>query len=162
MKKLLVLLIALLTVGCSFGSGGAPSGALKNAPDAAIAGVNTENTTIHGLAKGKPLFLNFWATWCPPCVEEMPAVEAMYKKYGDRVNFAAISMDEEPGAAANFIKSRGLTVPVYTGDLKALGKDYQIDAIPRSILIGKDGTILADHLGGMNEAALEEFLSKGL
>ena len=60
------------------------------------------------------------------------------------------------------IAERGMTVPVYTGDLNKISQDYWVDAIPRSILIGKDGTIIAEHVGGMSEAELEAFLSKAL
>ena len=159
MKKLAVLVLAVLAVGFTFLLGG-PSASAKAAPDEALVGVNTSDATVYGLAGQKPLYLNFWATWCPPCVGEMPAIEAMYKKYGDRLNFAAVSVDEEAGAAAAFAQSRGLTVPIYTGDLNKISTDYKLDAIPQSILVASDGTIIAEHLGGMSEAELEAFLAK--
>lgn len=163
MKKMSALLCAFVILAAAFATfANAPSVSAKAAPDEALVGINTGDATIYGLAGEKPLFLNFWATWCPPCVGEMPAIEAMYQKYGDRLHFAAVSVDEESGAAASFVQSRGLTVPIYTGDLQKLGSDYQLDAIPRSVLVGTDGTILAEHLGGMDEAALEAFLSKAL
>ena len=161
MKKLAVLLFAVLAMTAATIMG-ATSASAKVAPDESLVGVNTENATIYGLAGEKPLFLNFWATWCPPCVGEMPGMEAMYKKYGDRLHFAAVSVDEEPGAAAAFVQKTGLTLPVYTGDLSRIANDYSIDAIPRSILIGTDGSVLAEHLGAMSEKDLEEFLSKAL
>ncbi|MBR5908669.1 MAG: TlpA family protein disulfide reductase, partial [Schwartzia sp.] len=120
------------------------------------------NTTIHGLAGEKPVFLNFWATWCPYCTKEMPAIEELYKKYGGRLHFAAVSVDDENGAAAAFVQSRGLTVPVYTGALNKIGNDYNLDAIPKSVLVGTDGAIIAEHVGGMSAAELEAFLMKAL
>ena len=92
----------------------------------------------------------------------MPAIEAMYRKYGDRLNFAAVSVDDAAADAQKMIAERGMNVPVYTGDVNKIGMDYSIDAIPKSILIGTDGTIIAEHLGGMSEAELEAFLSKAL
>ena len=161
MKKLLALffVVLVLTVGFVFFIK-SPSLSGAAAPDTALVGINTENATIHGLAGEKPLFLNFWATWCPPCVGEMPAIEAMYQKYGDQLYFAAITVDEDKAAVANFLESRSLTLPVYTGDLNKLGHDYHLDFIPRSVLIGTDGSILAEYTGGMDEATLEAFLSK--
>lgn len=161
MKKVFALLftVMVLTVGLVLFAK-APSVSAKAAPDAALVGMNTEDATIHELAGEKPLFINFWATWCPPCVGEMPTIEAMYQKYGDQLNFAAITVDEDTAAAAAFLENRNLTLPVYTGDLHKLGNDYQLDFIPRSVLIGTDGSILAEYTGGMNEAALEAFLSK--
>ena len=105
MKKLAVLFFAVLAAGFMFLVGG-PSASAKAAPDEALIGVvNASDTTIYGLAGEKPVFLNFWATWCPPCVGEMPAIEEMYKKYGDRLHFAAVSVDDENGAAAAFVQS---------------------------------------------------------
>ena len=140
----------------------ASTASAKAAPDEALVGVNTSDASVYGLAGEKPLFLNFWATWCPPCVGEMPAIEAMYQKYGDRLNFAAVSVDEETGVVKTFISSRNMTLPVYTGDLNKISNDYQLDAIPRSVLVGTDGSVIAEHVGGMSEAELERFLSKAL
>ncbi|MBO4853083.1 MAG: TlpA family protein disulfide reductase [Schwartzia sp.] len=161
MKKLSLLFFAVLAAAFVLFTNH-PSVSAKSAPDESLIGVNTTDATIYVLAGEKPLFLNFWATWCPPCVGEMPAIEAMYQKYGDRLYFAAVSVDNDAETAAAFIRNRGLTVPVYTGDLQKMAADYQLDAIPRSVLVGTDGTILAEHLGGMSEADLESFLSKAL
>ena len=161
MKKLAVLFFAVLAIGFTF-LANVPAASAKAAPDEALVGINTGDETIYGLAGEKPLFLNFWATWCPPCVGEMPAIEAMYKKYGDRIGFAAVSFDNSASDAQKMIAERGMTVPVYACDQDKMSSDYSIDAIPRSILIGKDGTIIAEHVGAMTEAELEAFLSKAL
>ncbi len=161
MKKFAVLFVAVLAVGFALLLNG-PSASAKAAPDEALVGINTSDASIYGLAGEKPLFLNFWATWCPPCVGEMPAIEAMYQKYGDRLHFAAVSLDDSSAEAKTFVESKGMTLPVYTGDLNKIGNDYSIDAIPCSILVGTDGSIIAKHVGGMSEAELEAFLSKAL
>ena len=161
MKKFAVLFFAVLAIGFAV-LASAPTASAKAAPDEALVGLNTGDATIYGLAREKPLYLNFWATWCPPCVGEMPAIEAMYRKYGDRIGFAAVSVDDSASDAQKMIAERGMNVPVYTGDVNKIGMDYSLDAIPKSILIGTDGTIIAEHLGGMSEAELEAFLSKAL
>ena len=161
MKKLAVLFFAVLAMGVAIFAS-TPTVSAKAAPDEALTGLNTGDASIYGLAGEKPLYLNFWATWCPPCVGEMPAIEAMYRKYGDRLHFAAVSVDNSASDAQRMIAERGLTVPVYTGDINKMAQDYSLDAIPRSILVGTDGTIIAEHLGGMSEAELEAFLSKAL
>ena len=161
MKKFAVLFFAVLAIGFA-ALASAPTASAKAAPDEALVGLNTGDATIYGLVREKPLYLNFWATWCPPCVGEMPAIEAMYRKYGDRLNFAAVSVDDVAADAQKMIAERGMNVPVYTGDVNKIGMDYSIDAIPKSILIGTDGTIIAEYLGGMSEAELEAFLSKAL
>ncbi len=161
MKKFAVLVFAVLAVGFVFLLHG-PSASAKAAPDEALIGINTSDATIHGLAGEKPVFLNFWATWCPPCMGEMPAIEEMYEKYGDRLHFAAVSVDDSAADARVMIKKRGMTIPVYTGDLNKIGRDYSLDAIPRSVLVGTDGSIIADHEGAMSAAELEAFLAKAL
>ena len=82
------------------------------------------------------------------------------QKYGDRLHFAAVSVDEDPETAKDFIAQRGFTMPVYTGNLQKMANDYMIEAIPYSILIATDGSIIAEHLGSMSESELEAFLSK--
>lgn len=160
MKKNAVLFFAALAVGFVFLLNGC-SASLKTAPDEALIAVsNASDTTIHGLAAEKPVYLNFWASWCPYCVEEMPAIEEMYKKYGDRLHFAAVTVDQEKEDAAAFVQKQRLTLPIYTGDLNKIGTKFNLDAIPRSVLIGKDGRIIADYSGSMSAAELEAFLAK--
>ncbi len=157
MKKLICLLAAALCF--TLGSAAALA---KAAPDAALTGLNTADATVRGLAGEKPLYLNFWATWCPPCVGELPAIEAMYQTYGDRLHFAAVSIDDGAAQVKAFVERRGLTVPVYMGDTEKLTEDYRLQAIPVSLLIGTDGELIAEHVGGMDKAALEAFLSRAL
>ena len=167
MKKIALIVVSVIAVLAVLAIGGfymlfRHGDPLKHAPDEAIVGVNAPNTSIYKLSGEKPLFLNIWATWCPPCVGEMPAIEKMYKKYGDRIHFAAISMDSDPAVVPDFVSDRGFTFPIYTGDVDKLSKDYSIDVIPRSILIGPDGVVIEDHFGAMSEEKMEQFLLKAL
>ena len=132
------------------------------APDAALTNLRDgSDTSIAALAADKPLFLNFWASWCPPCVGEMPNVNAMYQKYGDRVNFAAVSIDGSADDARSFTEGQGanLDLPFYYGDETAISQAYHLDAIPLSLLIAPGGEIIAQHLGGMTEEELDAFIS---
>lgn len=131
------------------------------APEATLKTLDGTQVQLSGLSKDKPLYLNFWASWCPPCVKEMPHIEKLYQKYGDKVNFAAVTVDEKTAEAEAFVQKSQLTLPVYTGNVRQLGKDYGLDAIPVSLLI-IDGKIVAKTVGGMDEAALEKFLAPAL
>lgn len=77
----------------------------ETAPDAAFADAAGKPATLAAFA-GKPLLLNLWATWCAPCVKEMPTLDAAAAALGDRVRVAAVSQDMEPAKATAFLKQR--------------------------------------------------------
>lgn len=135
------------------------------APDAALTNLADDSTTsIAALASDKPLFLNFWASWCPPCVGEMPHIDTMYQKYSDRINFAAVSIDSSADDAKSFTQGRGanLQIPFYYGDEMAISQAYHLDAIPLSLLIAPGGEIIAQHVGGMTADELDAFIRAAL
>jgi cytochrome c biogenesis protein CcmG/thiol:disulfide interchange protein DsbE len=169
MKRLLLLgltcLLAFSVMGCSAdekkadNASASISSEVKNiAADASLKSLSGDTVKLSSLHGDKPLYINFWASWCPPCVKEMPEIDNLYKKYGDKINFAAISVDTNVADAKAFAEKSQLQVPVYTGDVRALSQDYQISAIPVSIILDKNGKILAHKVGGMSEAELEKFL----
>lgn len=98
--------------------------------------------------KGKVLILNFWATWCVPCINEFKDMQTVYAKYANNPNvaFAMISTDEETKAVLPFIQKNGYKFPVWlAGD--AITKDYEINSIPRLIIIDAKGNIRFDKRG---------------
>ena len=113
-----------------------------------------------GSLRGKVVLLNFWATWCPPCVGELPHIEKKYAKYKDKMHFVILSVDDNEQDPASFIQSKGYTFPAAYGDHQALGRAYGIDAIPASYIISADGHIVARIVGSMNESSLDAFLQK--
>lgn len=130
------------------------------APDFTFTDLVTGKTTKLSDLRDKPVYLNFWATWCPPCVKELPHIQAKYEQYKDRIHFLAISVDSEQEAPAQFISSKGYTFTVGYGNEREISRAYNIEAIPASYLIGTDGTIKAQIVGSMDEADLERFLQK--
>ena len=131
------------------------------APDFTFTDLVTGKTTKLSDLRDKPVYLNFWATWCPPCVKELPHIQAKYEQYKDRIHFLAISVDSEQDAPAQFISSKGYTFPVGYGNEREISRAYNIEAIPASYIIGTDGTIKAQVVGSMDEADLERFLQNG-
>ena len=130
----------------------------KIAPDFTFTDLVTGKTTKLSDLRDKPVYLNFWATWCPPCVRELPHIQAKYEQYKDRIHFLAISVDSEQDAPAQFISSKGYTFTVGYGNEREISRAYNIEAIPASYIIGTDGTIKAQIVGSMDEADLERFL----
>ena len=130
------------------------------APDFTFTDLVTGKTTKLSDLRDKPVYLNFWATWCPPCVKELPHIQAKYEQSKDRIHFLAISVDSEQEAPAQFISSKGYTFTVGYGNEREISRAYNIEAIPASYIIGTDGTIKAQIVGSMDEADLESFLQK--
>ncbi|HEY8499641.1 MAG TPA: TlpA disulfide reductase family protein [Clostridia bacterium] len=111
---------------------------------------------------GKPIIINFWATWCPYCVEEMPLFEEKYKEYGDKVNFlmidAADGQTETKEKGEKFIEDGGFTFPVYFDTDGDASYTYQAYSLPTSVFIDADGHIIAYQPGMLTP----EMLQKGI
>lgn len=97
--------------------------------------------------KGKTVFLNIWATWCPPCIAEMPDIHELYKNvHSDKIKFVMLSIDDDPQRTAKFIERKGYDFPVYiqTG---ALPQVYSSRSIPTTFVISPKGKIVVKHKG---------------
>ncbi|MEO1654316.1 MAG: TlpA disulfide reductase family protein [Bacteroidota bacterium] len=91
--------------------------------------------------KGKVLFINFWATWCPPCVAEMPDINRLYQKVDkEQVVFLMISVDEDREAAKQFMEKKDFDLPLYFMN-SPLPKIYDIRSIPTTYVIDSEGKI---------------------
>lgn len=99
-------------------------------------------------AKGKVVLINFWATWCPPCIAEMPHLEALYSDYKDRVLFLLVS-DESPEVVSKFKAKNEYDFKVYAS-MSKVPKELQTTAIPRSFILDKNGRIVIDKTGAAN------------
>ncbi|KPC50795.1 TlpA family protein disulfide reductase [Amantichitinum ursilacus] len=110
---------------------------------------------------GKPIVLNFWATWCEPCREETPAFVKLQKQYGDAVQFVGVAIDEAP-AVTQFIKQYGVTYPILLGD--ADGMDMMLalgnvqGGLPFTLILDRKGHIAAQQLGVMKADAVQKAL----
>jgi len=100
--------------------------------------------------KGRPVLINAWATWCPPCRGEMPDLHALYLKYKDAgFELLAINSGESQSVAASFIHEMGFTFPTLVDTNKAVLDGLGINGLPTSILVGRDGTVKYIHVGGL-------------
>ena len=128
------------------------------APDFTFTDLATGRTLKLSDLRDKPVYLNFWATWCPPCVKELPHIQAKYEQYKDRIHFLAISVASEQEAPAQFISSKGYTFTVGYGNEREISRAYHVEAIPMSFIIDTNGVVKAKIVGSMDEADLERFL----
>ena len=107
-----------------------------------------ENDQLVSLADmpKQPYFINFWATWCPPCIAEMPGIAKVYADKKDEVNFVLVSFDTDFEKAKAFKKRKGYELPIYAPGGK-LPKMYQSSAIPTTFVIDADGNLAMTHKG---------------
>jgi len=108
--------------------------------------------------RGKVVFLNFWATWCPPCRAEMPSMEKLYNKFASH-NFEiiAINLQEKNKQVNNFIADNGLTFRILLDKTGSTGATYGARSIPTTYIINKDGSVLARTIGGKEWDTAEIF-----
>lgn len=107
---------------------------------------NTFNFYDH---KGKVVLLNFWATWCPPCIAEMPSMQALYNDYKDKVAFVFVTSDWFKDVTP-FMEKNNYTFNVYRPAANQYPEQFDVRTIPRTFLIAKDGAIVMDKAGAAN------------
>jgi thiol-disulfide isomerase/thioredoxin len=139
-----------------------PAADLAGQPAAAfdVKGVDGKSYSLAKL-KGKPVLLDFWATWCGPCRKAMPAVDKMYQDFKEQgLVVLAVNSGEERALVDEFLKKTPMQYPaVLSGDSKILDA-YHVSAFPTFVMIGRDGKIVAHAIGFDGEAKLREMAKK--
>lgn len=108
---------------------------------------NQGNTFNFNETKGKVVLINFWATWCPPCIAEMPSLQKLYNDYNDKIEFLFVTDDwfKETNA---FLEKHNYTFKVYRP--ASNNGIFKVNSIPRTFLIDKNGKIIIDETGAAN------------
>lgn len=98
--------------------------------------------------KGKVYFINFWATWCPPCRAEMPSINALASKIKnkDKISFIMVDVDNKMDASVKFMKKRSFNLKVYTSETPIPTQIFN-GTLPTTVIIGPDGSIVFHHTG---------------
>jgi thiol-disulfide isomerase/thioredoxin len=127
---------------------------------------------LSDFSKGKPVFLNFWATWCPPCRRELPDIVELNKEFGDKVVFIGVALENESKAAkaaplvSSFAQKNNLGYINLVGDDKVIAEitaGYgNVEAIPTTFVIGKDGAIVQKLVGGQSKQDFLAAIKKAL
>jgi thiol-disulfide isomerase/thioredoxin len=169
-RLLLIIALLLLTISCQPKSeipsttnptvpvDGIEEGNL--ASDFTLQDIEGQVVTL-GSLRGNPVMLNFWATWCGPCRNEMPFIQEIYDKWqGEGLVILAINIKETSSKVQLFMHSNNLSFPVLfdtDGNVSAM---YQIHGIPTTLFIDKDGIIKGKNIGSFNNAAeIEDYLN---
>lgn len=109
---------------------------------------------------GKPIVINFWATWCGPCNSELPAFDEMYRKYGDDIIFMMVDLTDgvrdTVDNVESFIAEKGYSFPVFFDIEFSAVNAYSIRSIPLSVFIDQNGKLVQQHIGAMSSSVLQE------
>ncbi len=95
--------------------------------------------------KGKVVFINLWATWCPPCIAELPDLQKLYNNYNDKVVFMFVS-NEETEKIKSFLTKRGLNISAFS-PLTQYPGDFETNSIPTTFVLNREGEIVISHKG---------------
>lgn len=130
------------------------------APDFRLKDLAGETRSV-AEARGHPLLINFWATWCGPCRIEMPAIEARYQANKAKgLLVYAVDFDEPQADVADFVKAFNLSFTVLLDPGAKVNDLYQIRGYPTSFFVGGDGVIKVVHIGAMTEGQLDDNLAR--
>ena len=158
---LIVLTSGLIITGCSCGSEPQEARVGSQAPDFQLNNLDGHSISLSDL-RGKPVFINFWATWCSPCRSEMPYIQEIYEEWsGKGLVVLAINIGESPSQVEEFMESQNLSFPVLLDTGKNIAQKYNIQGIPTSFFVDKDGVVQEKIIGAFpSKAAIEKSLSK--
>lgn len=135
--------------------------AAETAPDFTMTDASGEEVKLSDFF-GKPVILNFWASWCGPCKSEMPHFEDAYQKYGEDINFVIVNLTdgarETVENASDFIEEQGYTFPLYFDTNTEGAVTYGTYSIPVTYFIGADGVPVAQANGALDAATLQKGL----
>ena len=142
---ILALCLPLFALACG---GQKPAEIGKPAPDFTLVDKEGKTWTLSEL-KGQVVFVNFWATWCPPCREEMPSMQRLYAMLPkDKFKMVAILSKDDPALADRFAARLGLTMPIVNDGNGIVGLRYGLTGLPETFIVDKQGVLREKFIGG--------------
>jgi cytochrome c biogenesis protein CcmG/thiol:disulfide interchange protein DsbE len=170
LKSLLVLGIGLLT-GISLGAlvllsgpgwGDRADRRLPPVIGGPVKGIEltlTNGKTIEiSSLSGKPVILNFWATWCPPCKEEMPLLEKYANRYPDELVIIGVNYVEDQDVVQRYIAGHNITFPIALDKTGNVSDLYFVRSFPMTFFVDKDGVLRAQHIGLLSDDVMKKYL----
>ena len=144
LKNSIVALVFTVFAASSLASSGMEG---HEAPDFALKSSTGENLRLSEF-RGDVVMINFWATWCGPCRQEMPLLDDLYARY-QRVGFnlVAVIIDDDSSRAMNMIEELGVNFPVLFDARKQVSELYEVEAMPVTVIVDREGTVRYVHHG---------------
>ncbi|MDA8367991.1 MAG: TlpA disulfide reductase family protein [Actinomycetota bacterium] len=133
----------------TFGGGAAPAFALPELTDPSA-------TLSLAQLRGRPVLVNFWASWCVPCRKEMPVLEAAYRRVGSRVAFLGVDTNDTRAAALSFLRQTGVTYPSVYDPHGTAATAYGLFGLPTTVFVSPKGRILERNVGALSSDSLSQ------
>ena len=134
----------------------------KPAPAFALKAVGSGETIDLAQYRGKPVIVNFWATWCRPCWDEHPVLTANAQMLGDKVQFVGVVFADEESKIKSFLQQRGWAYPTLVDQAGKTAIAYGVGGVPETYFLDKNGTIVAKFAGPMSADDIQTNLQKAL
>ncbi len=109
---------------------------------------------------GRPVVVNFWASWCPPCRQELPALAAMARRYGGRVAFVGVDTNDQRSSALSFMRAAGVTYPVAFDANGTVAVREGLFGLPDTLFVSPSGVVVGRQLGPMSESRIEALVKR--
>jgi len=119
----------------------------------------TQRVELESL-RGRPVVVNFWASWCVPCRKEMPGFEAAHQRFGDSVAFLGVNHQDGRTPARELMRQTGVTYPSGSDPEGRVATDYGLRGMPSTVFISSSGQIVASRTGELSRSQLEEMIEK--
>ncbi|HSO57378.1 MAG TPA: redoxin domain-containing protein [Paenisporosarcina sp.] len=129
------------------------------APDFELTTLEGETARLSDY-RGQRVFVNFWATWCPPCRAEMPDMQKLYEQTDVDVEILAVNLQESEDVVSEFVNDFGLTFPILMDTNSDVADTYQVRAYPTSYMIDSSGRIQFIAIGAMNHELMVQEIEK--
>ena len=131
-------------------------------PPATLAGFAGGSEVNLADFRGKPLVVNFWATWCAPCVKEMPEFQKASKAFGDKIALLGVDVEDAPPNAEPFVDRLGIDYPMAIDPSRELYRAVGNVGMPTTLLVDADGIVRYRHTGGLDLAELKSLVKEHL
>lgn len=141
------------------GDGNGANAATTPAPDFTMTDADGATLTLADF-KGKPVLLNFWASWCGPCASEMPDIQSAWEEHGNDVEFVIVNMTDMNGeteqSAKAFLAENNYTFPCYFDANNSAATAFGVSSIPQTYLINAEGNIIGAYMGAMDASVIAQ------
>jgi cytochrome c biogenesis protein CcmG/thiol:disulfide interchange protein DsbE len=153
-----VLFVALISIATTKKLG--PPGPGDKAPEFSAPILDGDGTFGTANLVGTPYVLNFWASWCAPCVDEAPMLKQANDRFGDQVEFVGVDIRDARGDALKFVREHGLAYPHVRDEELELYRDFGLTGQPETFFVDANGVILEHVNGPLSEDVLSELVGE--